>query len=122
MKLIRFSLGDAKPSFGVVIGDHAIAFTSLQQRSGITRTDLSDSKAVFAWLEFIAPIKPGSVMGFGNIPDCTGCDHDDFIDPGAEIQITFERLGTLRCHFAEPTGRLLPSRWPVRKPLQRYHG
>jgi 2-keto-4-pentenoate hydratase/2-oxohepta-3-ene-1,7-dioic acid hydratase in catechol pathway len=80
------------------------------------------AEAVFAWLEFIAPIKPGTVMGFGTIPDCTGCDHDDFIDPGAEIQITFERLGTLRCHFAEPTGRLLPSRWPVRKPLQRYHG
>jgi hypothetical protein len=36
------------------------------------------------------------VMGFGTIPDCTGLDHDDFIDPGAEIQITFERLGTLR--------------------------
>jgi len=77
---------------------------------------------VFAWLEFMAPLKPGSVMGFGTIPDCTGLDHDDFIDPGAEIQITFERLGTLHCHFAEPTGRLLRSRWPVRKPLQRYHG
>ena len=76
---------------------------------------------VFAWLGFIAPLKPGSVMGFGTIPDCTGCDHDDFIDPGAEIQITFERLGTLRCHFAEPTGKLLPSRWPVREPLQKYH-
>jgi len=40
----------------------------------------------------------------------TGCDHDDFIDPGAEIQITFERLGSLRCRFAEPAGKLLPSR------------
>jgi hypothetical protein len=60
-------------------------------------------------------------MGFGTIPDCTGCDHDDFIDPGAEIQITFERLGTLRCRFAEPAGKLLPSRWPVREPLQKYH-
>ena len=77
---------------------------------------------VFAWLGFIAPLKPGSVMGFGTIPDCTGCDHDDFIDPGAEIQITFERLGTLHCRFAEPTGKLLPSRWPVREPLQKYHG
>lgn len=76
---------------------------------------------VFAWLGFIAPLKPGSVMGFGTIPDCTGCDHDDFIDPGAEIEITFERLGTLRCRFAEPTGKLLPSRWPVREPLQKYH-
>jgi 2-keto-4-pentenoate hydratase/2-oxohepta-3-ene-1,7-dioic acid hydratase in catechol pathway len=76
---------------------------------------------VFAWLGFIAPLKPGSVMGFGTIPDCTGLDHDDFIDPGAEIQITFERLGTLRCRFAEPAGKLLPSRWPVRVPLQKYH-
>ena len=76
---------------------------------------------VFAWLGFIAPLKTGSVMGFGTIPDCTGCDHDDFIDPGAEIQITFERLGTLHCRFAEPTGKLLPSRWPVREPLRKYH-
>jgi 2-keto-4-pentenoate hydratase/2-oxohepta-3-ene-1,7-dioic acid hydratase in catechol pathway len=76
---------------------------------------------VFAWLGFIAPLKAGSVMGFGTIPGCTGCDHDDFVDPGAEIQIAFERLGTLRCRFAEPAGRLLPSRWPVREPLQRYH-
>jgi 2-keto-4-pentenoate hydratase/2-oxohepta-3-ene-1,7-dioic acid hydratase in catechol pathway len=77
---------------------------------------------VFVWLAFMAPLKPGSVMGFGTIPDCTGLDHDDFIDPGDEIQITLERLGTLRCRFAEPAGKLLPSRWPVREPLKRYHG
>jgi len=76
---------------------------------------------VFAWLGFIAPLKPGSVMGFGTIPDCTGCDHDDFIDPGAEIKITFERLGTLHCRFAEPRGKLLPSRWPIRETLKKYH-
>ena len=76
---------------------------------------------VFAWLGFIAPLKPGTVAGFGTIPDCTGCDHDNFIDPGAEIQITFERLGTLHCRFAEPKGKLLPSRWPIREPLQKYH-
>jgi 2-keto-4-pentenoate hydratase/2-oxohepta-3-ene-1,7-dioic acid hydratase in catechol pathway len=80
------------------------------------------AEAVFAWLRFIAPLEPGTVAGFGTIPDCTGCDHDDFLDPGAEIRITFERLGTLRCRFAEPTGRLLPSRWPVREPLRQYHG
>jgi 2-keto-4-pentenoate hydratase/2-oxohepta-3-ene-1,7-dioic acid hydratase in catechol pathway len=76
---------------------------------------------VFAWLGFIAPLKPGTVVGFGTIPDCTGCDHDNFIDPGADIQITFERLGTLHCRFAEPTGKLLPSRWPVRELLKKYH-
>ncbi len=80
------------------------------------------AEQVFAWLGFIAPLKSGTVAGFGTIPDCTGCDHDDFIDPGADIQISIERLGTLRCRFAEPAGRLLPSRWPVRPPLQKYHG
>ena len=75
----------------------------------------------FAWLGFIAPLKPGTVAGFGTIPDCTGCDHDDFIDPGAEIQVTFERLGTLHSRFAEPQGQLLPSRWPVRDSLLKYH-
>jgi 2-keto-4-pentenoate hydratase/2-oxohepta-3-ene-1,7-dioic acid hydratase in catechol pathway len=76
---------------------------------------------VFAWLGFIASIKPGTVIGFGTIPDCTGLDHDDFIDPGADIQISIERLGTLRCRFAEPAGKLLPSRWPVRPQMQKYH-
>ncbi len=77
---------------------------------------------VFAWLKFIGPIKSGSAMGLGTIPDCTGCDHDDFIDPGSEIKITFERLGTLCCRFEEPKGKLLPSRWPLREALKKYHG
>lgn len=76
---------------------------------------------VFAWLGMIAPIKPGSVMGFGTIPDCTGLDHDDFVDPGDDIEIAIERLGALRCRFAEPAGALLPSRWPVRPALRKYH-
>jgi len=82
-----------------------------------------DHKAedVFAWLGFISSIKPGTVIGFGTIPDCTGLDHDDFVDPGAEIEIRFERLGTLRCRFAEPAGKLLPSRWPLRPALKKFH-
>jgi len=82
-----------------------------------------DHKAedVFAWLGYITSIKPGTVIGFGTIPDCTGLDHDDFIDPGAEIEIRFERLGTLRCRFAEPADKLLPSRWPLRPALQKFH-
>ncbi|MGE5089777.1 MAG: fumarylacetoacetate hydrolase family protein [Candidatus Levyibacteriota bacterium] len=76
---------------------------------------------VFAWLGMIAPVRPGSVMGLGTIPDCTGLDHDDFIDPGAHIEISFERLGTLRCRFAEPVGKLWPSRWPVRPQMGKFH-
>jgi 2-keto-4-pentenoate hydratase/2-oxohepta-3-ene-1,7-dioic acid hydratase in catechol pathway len=75
---------------------------------------------VFAWLGSIAPLKTGSVMGFGTIPDCTGCDHDNFIDPGSDIEISIERLGTLHCRFAEPVGHLSQSRWPVRDSMQKY--
>jgi hypothetical protein len=50
MKLIRFSQGDSKPRFGVVIGDRAIAFASLQQRSGIAQPDLGDSHAYLTGL------------------------------------------------------------------------
>jgi len=57
----------------------------------------------------------------GTIPDCTGLDHDDFTDPGAEIEIGFERLGRLRCRFAEPACKLPPGRWPLRPALQKFH-
>jgi 2-keto-4-pentenoate hydratase/2-oxohepta-3-ene-1,7-dioic acid hydratase in catechol pathway len=77
---------------------------------------------VFLWLGLICPLQPGTVMGLGTIPDCTGLDHDNFIDPGAHIAITFDRLGTLECRFAEPARKLLPSRWPLRESLKKYHG
>ena len=78
------------------------------------------AEAVFAWLEAACPLKPGSVMGMGTIPGCTGLDFDDFLDPGDEVEINFERLGTLRCRFAEPQGELNPSRWPVRQSIKKY--
>ncbi len=76
---------------------------------------------IFLWLGMISPLTSGTVMGFGTTPDCTGLDHDDFLDPGSDVAITFERLGTLRCRLAEPTRKLLPSRWPVRAALEKYH-
>ena len=36
-------------------------------------------------------MKPGTVMGMGTIPDCTGLDHDDFLDPGADIRISIDK-------------------------------
>ena len=81
-----------------------------------------EAVAVFAWLGCITSIKPGTVIGFGTIPDRAGPDHDDVIDRGAEIEIRFERLGRLRCRFAEPAAKLLPSRWPLRPAPQRFHG
>ncbi len=94
--------------------------------NGKTRFEGSTSEishqvdSVFAWMAAICPIRSGTVVGFGTIPGCTGLDFDDFLDPGDTIEINFERLGTLRCRFAEPQGILAPSRWPVRAALQKY--
>jgi 2-keto-4-pentenoate hydratase/2-oxohepta-3-ene-1,7-dioic acid hydratase in catechol pathway len=112
------TLDDAGDPYNLEV---TVAVNGQVKYKGSTSEISHKAEDVFAWLGFMAPPKPGSVMGFGTIPDCTGLDHDDFIDPGAKIQITCERLGTLRCRFAEPTGTLLPSRWPVRESLQKYH-
>ncbi|HIG40137.1 MAG: fumarylacetoacetate hydrolase family protein [bacterium] len=80
------------------------------------------AEAAFAWLESSCPLKPGTVIGLGTIPGCTGLDFDDFLDPGDGIEISFERLGTLHCQFAEPQAKLAPSRWPVRPELKKYFG
>jgi 2-keto-4-pentenoate hydratase/2-oxohepta-3-ene-1,7-dioic acid hydratase in catechol pathway len=93
----------------------------VQRFHGSTSEITHKVEDVFLWLGLICPLTPGSVMGLGTIPDCTGMDHDDFIDPGARIAISFERLGTLRCSFAQPTRKLLPSRWPLRAALEKFH-
>lgn len=79
------------------------------------------AEEVIAFLETLGPLRPGSVIGFGTIPDCTGLDLDDFLNPGDEVEIKFERLGSLRCRFGTPSEPLLPSRWPVRPELEPHH-
>ena len=88
--------------------------------TGSTSEISHGAEAVFAWLEATCPLKPGSVVGLGTIPGCTGLDFDDFLDPGDRVEINFQRLGTLRCRFGEPQSRLEPSRWPVRPSLKKY--
>ena len=76
---------------------------------------------VFEWMEqSICQLKPGSIIGLGTIPDCTGLDHDDFLNPGDCIEITMDNLGTLKCYFDKPVGKLSPSRWPLRSELETY--
>lgn len=51
-----------------------------------------------------------------------GPDHGELIDPGAGIEISFERLDTPRFRFAEPERRLPPSRGPLQTAQQNDHG
>jgi len=87
---------------------------------GSTSEISHQAEAAISYLEKIAPLQPGSVIGFGTIPDCTGLDLDDFLDPGDQIEITFEKLGTLHCKFGIPAADSLPSRWPIRPALRKY--
>jgi hypothetical protein len=49
-------------------------------------------------------------------------EHGDLIEPGAEIEMSFVRLGRLRCRFGVPARRLPPSRWPLRPAQQSFRG
>ena len=68
-------------------------------------------------LEFLASFRSlpaGMVIGMGTIPDCCGLDRDEWIRPGDVVEITFERLGSLRQVIPADPGALEPSRWTVR--------
>ena len=58
---------------------------------------------------------PGTVIGLGTIPDCTGLDNDLWINPGEKIEITFDKLGILRQNTPEVLSKMEPSRWGNRK-------
>ncbi|MCX5850381.1 MAG: fumarylacetoacetate hydrolase family protein [Deltaproteobacteria bacterium] len=68
---------------------------------------------------FIPP--PGTVIGLGTIPDCTGLDNDLWINPGEKIEITFDKLGTLRQNTPEILGKIEPSRWGNREDLSKFY-
>lgn len=61
-------------------------------------------------------IRAGTVVGMGTIPNCCGLDRDEWVLPGDEVAITFERLGTLHQKIGEPTGTPR-SRWADRPDL-----
>jgi 2-keto-4-pentenoate hydratase/2-oxohepta-3-ene-1,7-dioic acid hydratase in catechol pathway len=64
---------------------------------------------------------PGTVIGMGTIPDCTGLDNDLWINPGEKIEIIFDKLGILRQNTPEVLGKIEPSRWGNREELRRFY-
>lgn len=73
------------------------------------------------YLKTVFTPEPGTVIGLGTIPDCTGLDNDLWINPGEKIEIIFDRLGILRQNTPEKLGKLEPSRWGNRKELQTFY-
>ena len=73
------------------------------------------------YLKTIFTPLPGTVIGLGTIPDCTGLDNDLWINPGEKIEITFDKLGTLRQNMPENPGKIEPSRWGNREELSKFY-
>jgi len=67
------------------------------------------------YLKTIFTPLPGTIIGLGTIPDCTGLDNDLWINPGEKIEIIFDKLGILRQNTPEVLGKMEPSRWGNRK-------
>lgn len=77
-------------------------------------------QAIVEYLETVFRLQPGTVLGMGTIPDCTGLDNDRWLLPGDLVKITFEKLGTLRQKVPSRLPDLEPSRWSRRVELQGY--
>lgn len=63
---------------------------------------------------------PGTVVGLGTIPGCCGLDNDCWVVPGDQVEITFDRLGTLHQPIPAPAAPLQPSRWAPRSELAAF--
>ncbi len=53
----------------------------------------------------------GTVVGMGTVPDTCGLDRDEWLEPGEQVAITFEGIGTLEQRLGVP--ETMPrTRWP----------
>jgi 2-keto-4-pentenoate hydratase/2-oxohepta-3-ene-1,7-dioic acid hydratase in catechol pathway len=77
---------------------------------------------VIDFCETIFPLIPGTVLGFGTIPGCTGLDNDQWILPGEMIKMGFDGLGTLHQRVPDRLPKLEKSRWEDRPELKRFMG
>jgi len=73
------------------------------------------------YLKTIFTPLPGTILGMGTIPGCTGLDNDLWLLPGEKIEITFDKLGILRQNTPLSLDKLEHSRWQDRAELSRYY-
>lgn len=90
------------------------------QWDGTTREYSVSPEEAIRHLHGIFTPPPGLVVGLGTIPGCCGLDNDRWPLPGDAIEITFEKLGTLRQKLPERVSVETPSRWGERLELRPY--
>lgn len=87
---------------------------------GTTREYVRLPQEIVAYLHGVFTPPPGTIIGMGTVPDCTGLDHDQWLLPGDTVKISMTGLGTLRQHIPAQPGPLEPSRWRARPELARF--
>jgi len=86
---------------------------------GSTSEYCAHPEEVIRYLRTIFIPLPGTVVGMGTIPDCTGLDNDEWLWPGDAVEISFTGLGTLHQQIPQAPKDLEPSRWKYRPELER---
>jgi 2-keto-4-pentenoate hydratase/2-oxohepta-3-ene-1,7-dioic acid hydratase in catechol pathway len=66
-------------------------------------------------------LEPGTILGMGTVPGCCGLERNEWLLPGEKIQITFEKIGTLRQIIPLPEGKLEKPKWRKRPELEKYY-
>ena len=88
---------------------------------GSTSEYCSPPEKAVEFLKSVFTPLPGTVIGLGTIPDCTGLDNDLWLEPGDKIEIIFDKLGILRQNVPQDPGKIEPSPWGKRKTLSKFY-
>jgi len=75
---------------------------------------------MITYLKSFMDLKAGTIIGMGTIPFCCGLDNNLWINPGEEIRITFDSIGTLIQHYPSTLPKLGKSRWAERDELKNF--
>ncbi|MBN1534168.1 MAG: fumarylacetoacetate hydrolase family protein [Spirochaetes bacterium] len=89
---------------------------------GSTAEYTRSPREIVDYLHTIFTPRPGTILGMGTIPGCTGLDHDLWLRPGDLVTITFDGIGSLRQAVPAAIGPLEPSRWRAREELEAHYG
>ncbi|MBN2036423.1 MAG: fumarylacetoacetate hydrolase family protein [Chitinispirillaceae bacterium] len=88
--------------------------------TGTTSEYSHEPTEVLDYLYSVFAPSPGTIIGMGTIPDCTGMDNNRWLLPGETVRIRFDALGELKQKVLPPAGKLLPSRWKRRPELDTF--
>jgi 2-keto-4-pentenoate hydratase/2-oxohepta-3-ene-1,7-dioic acid hydratase in catechol pathway len=88
---------------------------------GSTSEYCASPEKVIQYLKTVFTLLPGTIIGMGTIPDCTGLDNDLWINPGEKIEIFFDKLGILRQNIPEVLGKMETSNWGNRGELKDFY-